>query len=352
MRIQMKVLLVSFLISLIVLAGAGYLLNIGLNNSIVVSSSSTLHPRLEEAPITDSDRTDLSIMTRKSARVNILLLATNSDLADMMMVISYDPIRKLVDVVSIPRDTYNEVPGYTYPQWLKINATYKMKKNLGGADGVRTQLEKILNIPINYYVHVDFDAVRAIVDTIGGVEVDIQRRMFYDDVYAKPPLHIDFHKGHHILNGDDAVKFLRWRKNNDGYEEGDIQRIKRQHQFVKTVISKSIGIKLPEIVGNMAQYMKTDMALKDMVYYAGTALGLDPAYVQTYRIPGESTKLKGLSYFIHNPTDTEKMMLAIYNRMETTPPITQTITELKQLDPSAVEAKTSMPVQKDTQKSN
>lgn len=344
MQFNIKVFLISLFLSLTILIGIGYLVSTFTNSSIFVKSENTTPPKLQEEPITDEDRKDLSIMCKKSARVNILLLATNNDLADLMMVVSYDPTRKLIDIISIPRDTYNKVSDNTSPEWLKLNATYKMKRSLGGAAGVKVQLEHILHIPINYYIHVDFKAVKEFVDSIGGVEVNVTKHMDYDDPYDTPPLHIDFLPGKHLLDGEDAVRYLRWRKNNNGYAEGDIQRIERQHKFIKDAIYKSIGIKLPTLIGSMMQYLKTDMAFKDMLHYAGTAVGMDTALIQTYRIPGESMKYKGLSFFVHNAIDTEKMMLAIYNRNETTAPIEKTITGLTQLDPNAIESETILPV--------
>jgi len=347
MRIYVKVFIAAFLVFLVLFGSLGYFFINRVNHAVVVKSAGTIEPRAEETKITDEDRTDLSVMTKKSARVNILFLATNGDLADMMMVVSYDPTRKLVDIVSVPRDTYNKVPGYTTPGKLKMNYVFKMKGNLGGADGVRTQLEKTLKIPINYYVYLDFDAVREFVDIIGGVEVNIPKHLKYDDLYDTPPLHIDLKAGQQVLDGEKSVKFLRWRKNNDGYGESDIQRIERQHKFVKDAILKSIGPRLPQIIGSMMTYVKTDMDLKEMIHYAGTAVGMDQSQVRAYRIPGTTANMMELSYFVHNPKDTEKMMLAIYNRMGTEAPIKETITGLKQLDPNAVESKTELPFAED-----
>jgi hypothetical protein len=75
-----------------------------------------------------------------------------------------------------------------------------------------------MGMPIHYYVVVDYDAVKKVVNSMGGVPMDIPFHMYYSDPYDKPPLSIDIPKGHQVLNGDKAVEFLRFRKGAEGYE--------------------------------------------------------------------------------------------------------------------------------------
>jgi len=342
MRFYLKVFGIAFLcFAVIIGAGAFFLLH-GISSTIVKSDDAPA-PILKEEKITDEDRKDLSVMTQKSARVNILLTGTDGGRSDTMMVLSYDPIRKLVDIISVPRDTYHRMPGYDSPGMHKLNAAYALKGDLGGANRTRKEIESILHIPIHYYVDVNYAAVKDVVNVLGGVEVDVPKRMKYDDPYCKPPLHIDLMPGKQTLNGDTAIQFLRWRKNNSGYGEGDIQRIERQHQFVKNAIAKAFGIKLPEVIQTSFKYIKTDMPLDRMLYYAGTSLGFSSDNMRSYRLPGTTDTIEGLSYFIHNPKDTATMLLAIYNRTGQETPIKETITSLKQLDPSYVDTETPLP---------
>lgn len=347
MRFYLKIFGIAFLCFAVIIGAGLYFFIHNIDKSVVVKSEGTIQPRFTEDKISDEDRLDLSVMTRKSARVNVLLLGSDGGRSDMMMVISYDPIRKLADLISVPRDTYNRVAGYDSPGMHKINAVYGLKNGEGGPDGTRRQIEKVLQIPIHYYVNVDYNAVREIVDIMGGVQVEVPRRMKYDDPYSKPPLHIDLQPGLQTLNGDKAIQFLRWRKNNDGYGEGDIQRIERQHAFVKNAIGKAIGLKLPAIIKASTKYVKTDMETSEMIHYAGTSIGMDRDKLQSYRIPGTTATMEGLSYFVHNSKDTGKMMLAIYNRMGTETPVEGTVTHLKQLDPTAVESETALPMTAD-----
>ena len=93
----------------------------------------------------------------------------------------------------------------------------------------------LLGMPIHYYAMVDYDGVSTIVDSMGGIPMDIPFRMRYNDPYDKPPLHIDIPEGQQILDGEHAVQFLRYRH---GYPEGDIGRVKAQQAFMKAAFKQ------------------------------------------------------------------------------------------------------------------
>ena len=150
---------------------------------------------------------------------------------DTMLLISYNPSNKNTTIVSIPRDTLINENGSRY----KINAAYPM----GGDSKVVSVVEELLPVNINYLVKIDYEAFRGIIDAIGGVEMDIEQDMFYDDDGQN--LHINFKKGTTVLlDGEKAEEFFRWRKNNDGtgLATGDLGRIENQHKFINKVIDK------------------------------------------------------------------------------------------------------------------
>lgn len=290
----------------------------------------------KKAQITPEDRLSLKKMTEKSNRVNVLMMGTDGGRSDTMMMVSYDPDTQLIDIVSVPRDTYYQIPGKSP---MKLNAVLGLKGSLGGPEGTVREVSKVLGVPIHHYVTVDYKAVREVVDIIGGVEVDIPRRMKYDDPYDKPPLHIDLKAGKQTLNGDQAIQFLRWRKNNDGSggAEGDLGRIERQQMFVKTAIKKALGLKLPLLIPTAIKYVKTDMSAGDMIKQGTSMIGLDMKDTRSYRIPGEAKNIKTASYFLHYPKATEAVMLAIYNRTGDEPQVDGTLTKLEEVvDPSTV----------------
>lgn len=290
----------------------------------------------KKAEITPEDRLSLEKMTEKSNRVNVLMMGTDGGRSDTMMMVSYDPDTKLIDIVSVPRDTYYQMPGKSP---MKLNAVIGLKGSLGGPAGTAREVSKVLGVPVNYYVSVDYEAVKEVVDIIGGVEIEIPRRMKYDDPYADPELHIDLKAGKQKLNGDQAIQFLRWRKNNDGSggAEGDLGRIERQQMFVKTALKKALGLKLPLLIPTAFKYVKTDMSAGDMLKQGTSMIGMDMKNTRSYRIPGEAKTINAASYYLHYPKATEAVMLAIYNRTGDEPPVDGTLTKLEEvIDPSTV----------------
>lgn len=290
----------------------------------------------KKAEITPEDRLSLERMVKKSNRVNVLMMGNDGGRSDTMMLVSYDPDLKLVDIISVPRDTYYQPPGKSP---MKLNAVFGLKGDKGGPASTAKVVSELLGIPVDYYVSVDYKAVSEVVDIIGGVEVTIPRRMKYDDPYDKPPLHIDLPAGKQVLNGDQAIQFLRWRKNNDGSggAEGDLGRIERQQAFVKTAIKKALGLKLPLIIPTAFKYVKTDMPVGEMVKQGTSMIGMDMTKLRSYRIPGEAKTIKGASYYLHYPTATEAVMLAVYNRTGDETAVEGTLTKLEDVvDPSQV----------------
>jgi len=107
-----------------------------------------------------------------------------------------------------------------------------------------------MGIPINYYVVIDYKNVAKIVDSMGGVPMDIPFHMKYSDPYDKPPLYINIQKGQQVLDGNQAVQFLRFRQGGPGYSgypEGDISRIKAQQMFMINAFKQCISFDLPKI---------------------------------------------------------------------------------------------------------
>ncbi len=139
--------------------------------------------------------------------------------SDMMMVARLDFNRKIVGAVSIPRDTLCAVPGY---RRQKINAYHA----IGGPDLARRAVEHLLpGVKVDRVAVLNFDAFVEIVDMLGGVEMYIPKDMNYDDYGGG--LHIHLKKGRQVLNGKDALGFVRYRKG-----DSDLERQKRQKELM------------------------------------------------------------------------------------------------------------------------
>ncbi|MBS7526631.1 LCP family protein [Fusibacter paucivorans] len=250
-------------------------------------------------------------------RINILVLGIEGTRTDTMLLVSMSTRDNAVDVIAIPRDTYYPTDGKTKLGQKKLNAVYGFK-DVGGVDGVSHAISNILGIEINHTVTVNYDAVKSIVDLLGGVEIDVPFDMQYDDLYATPPLHIDFKAGPQVITGDNAIGYLRFRKSNDGkIREGDIQRIGRQQAFIAAAAKKAIGPKLPYIVSGAIKEVETDLSIPDGMLYTIGMLGINDAKIHMHTLPAKSigTGSDGLSYYYYDADATRQMMLDIYNGM-------------------------------------
>ncbi len=267
-----------------------------------------------EVPV--DTRTELERLVDASDRVNIVAFGTDGGRADTIMFVSYSPSDQLLDVISIPRDTYHPVEGHNLSGQKKINAVYGFKDG-GGSVGMKGAVQDVLNVPVDYYVKLNYNGVENIIDVLGGVEINVFKHLKYDDPWSKPPLHIDIPAGKQVLNGENAIKYLRWRKNNDEPGDGDIGRIQRQQEFVIAAAKKAFSFKLPVVIKTTFNYIRTDMALDSMLYYGTTATDFKFSELKTYKLPGDVTTISRVSYLLHDPADTEQMMIDLYNRVPT-----------------------------------
>ncbi|MFA7573803.1 MAG: LCP family protein, partial [Lutispora sp.] len=180
----------------------------------------------------------------------------------------------------------------------KVNAAY----GAGGADELVKAVTGITNMDIHYYVEFDYEAVKAVVNGLGGIKVEVPNDMNYDD--PVDDLHIHFKKGQVVKNGEDIIKLLRWRKNNKGggYKEGDLGRIKMQQQIVKLgmekVISGNIVANFLKLQGPISKYVKTSMTPKEMMYFANKAKDVKSENIYFHTVPGNPKTMEGLSFFV------------------------------------------------------
>lgn len=233
---------------------------------------------------------------------NILFVGDANGLSDTIFVASFAKDKKEIEMLSIPRDTYYPRPGYNNPSEKKINAAYSEQK----IDGLKSAVEDLLGINIDNYVILSYEGFKEIIDTIGGVEVNIPFNMKYDDNVADPPLHINLKKGLQILNGEEALQFVRYRH---GYTDGDIGRINAQQEFLKAFIKKvttpSILPKIPSLAITLSKNLRTDLTAKDITTYALDFVKNRPQNINASILPGESGYMDNLSYYF---VDTQKAM--------------------------------------------
>lgn len=245
-------------------------------------------------------------------RVNVLFLGTDytGSLSDTIMLASLDVKQKKVSILSVLRDT-RVLYGQSY---YKINSLIGTKnKELATINAVK----KITGLPINYYVTLNFEAFRNIIDILGGVEFDVphvpnrfsagRRGMYYEDPAQN--LHIAIKEGRQVLNGKDAEGLIRFR---DGYPEADVTRVKVQQEFLKALVKQKLNIKyinkVPKILQEIQENVRTNLSVADVNNLVLTIKDVKPEDIQTFSLPGEPLTINSASYFIVDANATKKLM--------------------------------------------
>ncbi|SHM61657.1 transcriptional attenuator, LytR family [Caldanaerovirga acetigignens] len=223
--------------------------------------------------------------------------------SDTMMVVSVDPVEKKINVLSIPRDTRVRIPGVGYQ---KINAAMAY----GGPELAVRTVKDFLGVPIHNYVAINYSGFRKIVDAMGGVEINIEKRMKYVDKAGG--LNIDLEPGLQVLDGEKAEQFVRFRQ----YPEGDLGRIKAQQKFleaaVKSFFKPSTILRLPQIVKAVQETVRTDIEPSNMMKLANLARQIGQDNVKMYILPGEGRYIGGVSYFLPYETEMRKVVKEVF----------------------------------------
>jgi len=229
-------------------------------------------------------------------KMNIMVLGVDerSDdvgRSDTLFVVTVDTNTKEVAMLSIPRDTRVKIPGHGYD---KINHAYAE----GGHTLSQKAVEGLLGIPIDHYILINFNSFHKIVDAIGGVDIDVEKRMYYEDPYdGNDGLVIDLKPGLQHMDGNTAIQYVRYRD-----EEGDIGRVQRQQKFIKAlmkeVASPSVITRIPAIIQQVSAAVKTDMSTTEMLSMAKI---LNDAYkngLKTDMVPGKPAYISDVSYWL------------------------------------------------------
>jgi LCP family protein required for cell wall assembly len=289
-----------FLLFLVVAGGVAgyYYYNFSAPVSHIVGQQVT---RLKGDEDPNANRNGSDILS--GPRINILLLGSDTDqkftnadgshnyLAQSDIVVTIDPASKTVGMLSIPRDFWINVPG---GGMHKLDEAYSLggpalgtgAYSPGGVALSRLTIFQDFGIPINYYAWVGLDGFVKVINTVGGVDVDVLHPITDDnypndvgnttgDLYAYKRLYIP--PGPQHLSGPEALEYVRSRHAD---LVGDFGRSARQQQVLSALKTKlnnpDIVSKLPEIANDLNGYVKTDMQLSDVFKLMNFARSLNP----------------------------------------------------------------------------
>lgn len=254
-------------------------------------------------------------------RRNILLLGVDSNgegtdpfegtRTDTIILMNIDPRTKSLNAISIPRDSKVYLPGDHGVQ--KINAAHA----IGGINMTIKTIEDTLGVKIDRYIIVHDQAVREIVDALGGVDIYVEKNMHYNDYSGK--LFINLQKGNNHLSGKEVVGYLRFRHD----PMGDIGRTQRQQWFLRGMMEAlkkpETLAKLPEIINVAKKYIKTNMSFYELSQYAGLAKHLDMDKIEIAMLPGAPNKKGYISYWILDPEKTQEVVDRLIYREKVNP---------------------------------
>ncbi|WP_412520036.1 LCP family protein [Staphylococcus simulans] len=213
--------------------------------------------------------------------------ATEKSRTDAMILSTFNPDKKQVRMLSIPRDTISYIPKVGY--FDKITHAHAF----GGPNASMDAVEATLNIPVDYYVRIDMDAFVEAVDELGGIYYDVPYDL--NEPNTGDDGRIKVKKGYHKLNGDQALAVARTR-----YHDSDLKRGQRQMDLIKILATKAQKLdkvnKLDSLIKIVGKNSKHNLSNKDIQKLLTTYLPAD-LDIKTAQIEGENELLNGIYYY-------------------------------------------------------
>ena len=218
--------------------------------------------------------------------------------SDVMILLRVDPEKGQLTMVSIPRDTMVDLPGYGRS---KINAAYAY----GGASGAVEAVKKFTGVPISHYAEIHFQELEQLVDALGGVWVNVP---VTNDQTGSSNSGMRLDAGEQLLNGEQALAFARERY---GYERGDFQRADNQKILLQAIIKKVLSlspIDLPGTIQQLASCVTTDYSVTDIIALAQKFQGAGSIAFYSATVPSSTMTLDSVSYVVTDQAAWTDMM--------------------------------------------
>lgn len=244
------------------------------------------------APTPTPDR-GTAFETARQDGVYTILLAGSDDgtgNTDTIMVGRLDTVRHTANFVSIPRDTLINVD----TPIRKLNGVYwtAVYSGADGSEALRRHVKKLTGFDVDCYAVISLEAFEQAVDALGGIWYDVPQRMYYED----GPV-IDLEPGYQLLSGEQAMWLCRFRS---GYVNGDLDRIKVQHDFLKAAADQFLQLgsipNIPQVAAILAENMDTNMTASNMAWFARQLLRCRSEDIRFYTAPNTPAYVHDLSY--------------------------------------------------------
>ena len=221
--------------------------------------------------------------------------------SDTLMLAAIDEAHGHASLLSIPRDTRIKVGNYGYD---KINHAYAY----GGHELTLSSVSALLGVPVTHYILVDTSAFERIVDAVGGVDIDVEKRMHYEDPWDdNGGLVIDLYPGLQHMDGAHAIQYVRYR---DG--TGDIGRIARQQAFMRAffaqLISPQVFPRLAALMDELTHVVETDLSPRQLITAVRRFQDVGTEGLKMQTVEGTPAYLGDVSYWIPDIEETRKTL--------------------------------------------
>ncbi|HID87559.1 MAG TPA: LytR family transcriptional regulator [Anaerolineae bacterium] len=226
----------------------------------------------------------------RKGRVNILLLGIDQRecegspwRTDTMIVVTVDPESKTAGVLSIPRDLWVDIPGF---EPGRINTAHFLGDAYnypgGGPALAKKTVQRNLGVPIHYYVRINFDGFRRIVDALGGITVEVEKPI-RDDRYPDEHcgyMSIYIPKGVQHMDGETALQYARSR-----HGSSDFDRARRQQKVLFAIRDRALSLnllpKLPQLLKTMGDTVQTDLQPREILALAQIGVQIQPEDIKS-----------------------------------------------------------------------
>ncbi len=253
-----------------------------------------------QPPAKDAAPAAASVSPSLQKTTNILLLGsdrrpnTPNWRTDVMMILAIDEATKQVGVISLPRDIYvDEIPNHRGNKINVIDYVGEQDEPNGGGPKLLGQIiENKIGVPIDHYIRFDFEAFKELVDTMGGVDIEIDCPLYDPYGYDQGGLPLALDKGVHRLNGGQALSYVRSR-----LVGGDLERERRQQRFAwavrSQILNENLLARVPALYAALNDHVQTDLGLRDTIKLVRFALTLDAKNVHGFVVNDPSMIKQG-----------------------------------------------------------
>jgi len=243
-----------------------------------------------------------AIMPANDGVTRILVMGCDraAGLTDSIFVVTLDEGQKKATILQIPRDTYAE---YTAHDYKKLNGA----RHAIGAEKTKDLLSEALGIRLDYYVTLDLDCVRRLVDAVGGVDVVLPDELYYSDPAQN--LEISLPKGYSHLDGARAEQLIRFRS---GYVNADLGRLDAQKLFLQAFAKQCkrlTPVQMVQVLGLVFTHVQTNIDWLEAIRVGVLLLEFDAESIPMATLAGEAIQgNSGAWYYVLNKSEACRMV--------------------------------------------